>query len=154
MKETNTSYVEEEASNADEVDRSEGLGAADELPTLAKRRPAELIEFTAKIKDGSEHQGDDHLRSLPIAQDAPPNPVGRGNKRPEDVAQPHSATARQRQLAVSGGDGMTEGIWKSPRVRRAPARPDADIPSPPSKRSRKHTLADPGVSPGKRARMQ
>ncbi|KAI6143709.1 hypothetical protein BKA82DRAFT_18552 [Pisolithus tinctorius] len=83
MKETNTSYVEEEASNADEVDRSEGLGAADELPTLAKRRPAELIEFTAKIKDGSEHQGDDHLRSLPIAQDAPPNPVGRGNKRPE-----------------------------------------------------------------------
>ncbi|KAI6148757.1 hypothetical protein BKA82DRAFT_4354572 [Pisolithus tinctorius] len=76
MKETNTSYVEEEASNSDEVDRSEGLGAADELPTLAKWRPAELIEFTAKIKDGSEHQGDDHLRSLPIAQDAPPNPVG------------------------------------------------------------------------------
>ncbi|KAI6142714.1 hypothetical protein BKA82DRAFT_4360508 [Pisolithus tinctorius] len=115
MKETNTSYVEEEVSNSDEVDRSEGLGAADKLPTLAKQRPAELIEFTAKIKDGSEHQGDDHLRSLPIAQDAPPNPVGRGNKRPEvrlkpslkqggqarikpgrakqDVAQPHSATA-------------------------------------------------------------
>ncbi|KAI6140498.1 hypothetical protein BKA82DRAFT_4363711 [Pisolithus tinctorius] len=173
MKETNTSYVEEEASNSDEVDRSEGLGAADELPTLGKRRPAELIEFTAKIKDGSEHQGDDHLRSLPIAQDAPPNPVGCGNKRPEvrlkpslkqggqarinpgcakqDVAQPHSATASkghriplrngkgtdsksgQRQLVVSSGDGMTEGIWKSPRVRRAPARPDADVPSPPSK---------------------
>ncbi|KAI6151112.1 hypothetical protein BKA82DRAFT_34875 [Pisolithus tinctorius] len=93
MKETNTSYVEEEASNSDEVDRSEGLGAADELPTLAKWRPAELIEFTTKIKDGSEHQGGDHLQSLPIAQDAPPNPVGRGNKQPEDVAQPHSATA-------------------------------------------------------------
>ncbi|KIO10610.1 hypothetical protein M404DRAFT_21506 [Pisolithus tinctorius Marx 270] len=61
MKETNTSYVEEEASNSDEVDRLEGLGAADELPTLAKWRPAELIEFTAKIKDGSKHQGDDHL---------------------------------------------------------------------------------------------
>ncbi|KAI6148301.1 hypothetical protein BKA82DRAFT_18071 [Pisolithus tinctorius] len=83
MKETNTSYVEEEVSNSDEVNQLEGLGAADELPTLAKRRPAELIEFTAKIKDGSEHQGDDHLRSLPITQDAPPNPVGRGNKRPE-----------------------------------------------------------------------
>ncbi|KAI6157876.1 hypothetical protein BKA82DRAFT_4347019 [Pisolithus tinctorius] len=194
MKETNTSYVEEEVSNSNEVDRSEGLGAADELPTLAKRRPAELIEFTAKIKDGSEHQGDDHLQSLPIAQDAPPNPVGHGNKQPEvrlkpslkqggqarinpghakqDVAQPHSATASkghriplrngkgtdsksgQRQLVVSGGDGMTEGIWKSPRVRWAPAQPDADVPSPPSKRSQKHTLADPGVSPGKRARMQ
>ncbi|KAI6145947.1 hypothetical protein BKA82DRAFT_32471 [Pisolithus tinctorius] len=85
MKEPNTLYVEEEASNSDEVDRLEGLGAADELPTLAKQRPAELIEFTAKIKDGSEHQGDDHLRSLPIAQDAPPNPVGCGNKRPEQI---------------------------------------------------------------------
>ncbi|KIO05200.1 hypothetical protein M404DRAFT_25811 [Pisolithus tinctorius Marx 270] len=39
MKETNTSYVEEEVSNSDEVDRSEGLGAADKLPTLAKQRP-------------------------------------------------------------------------------------------------------------------
>ncbi|KAI6143309.1 hypothetical protein BKA82DRAFT_36491 [Pisolithus tinctorius] len=147
---------QQEASNSDEVDRSEGLGAADELPTLAKE--------ARSIKDGSEHQGDDHLRSLPIAQDAPPNPVGRGNKRPEDVAQPHSATASkghqiplrngkgtdsksgQRQLAVSR---HLEIPWV---LRPLPGR--MDVPSPPSKRSRKHTLADPGVSPGKRARMQ
>ncbi|KAI5999878.1 hypothetical protein F5J12DRAFT_784634 [Pisolithus orientalis] len=98
MKETNVSYVEEEVSDSDGVNQLEGLGAADELPTLSKRRPAEMIEFTAKIKDGSKHQ------------------VGHGNKQPEvrlkpslkqggqtwinpghakqDVAQPHSATAR------------------------------------------------------------
>ncbi|KAI6150459.1 hypothetical protein BKA82DRAFT_4013246 [Pisolithus tinctorius] len=81
-----------------------------------------------QIKDGSEHQGDDHLRSLPIAQDAPPNPVGRGNKRPEvrlkpslkqggqarinpgrakqDVAQPHSATASKgHRIPLRNGQG-------------------------------------------------
>ncbi|KAI6009545.1 hypothetical protein F5J12DRAFT_782058 [Pisolithus orientalis] len=113
MKETNTLYAEEEVSDSDEVNQLDGLGAADELPTLSKRRPAEMIEFTGKIKDGSKHQGDDHLQSVPITQDAPPNPDGHGNKWPEGM----DSQSGKRPLAVSGGDGMMEGIWKSPQFR-------------------------------------
>ncbi|KAI5980637.1 hypothetical protein F5J12DRAFT_789079 [Pisolithus orientalis] len=88
-----------------------------------------MIEFTRKIKDGSEHQGDDHLQCVPITQDAPPNPDGHGNKRLEvrlkpslkqggqacinpgpakqDVAQHHSATASKGcQIPLQNGKGM------------------------------------------------
>ncbi|KIN99240.1 hypothetical protein M404DRAFT_30667 [Pisolithus tinctorius Marx 270] len=51
-------------------------------------------------------------------------------------------------------DGMGDAIWKSPQVRKAPAQPDADVLSPPSKKSRKHkSAASPGPA-GKRRRIQ
>ncbi|KIN93850.1 hypothetical protein M404DRAFT_35662 [Pisolithus tinctorius Marx 270] len=52
------------------------------------------------------------------------------------------------------GDGMGDAIWKSPRVRKAPAWPDANVLSPPSKKSWKHkSAASPGPA-GKRRRIQ
>ncbi|KAI6149609.1 hypothetical protein BKA82DRAFT_4353705 [Pisolithus tinctorius] len=52
------------------------------------------------------------------------------------------------------GDGMGDAIWKSPQVRKAPARPDADVLSPPSKKSQKHkSAASPGPA-GKRRQIQ
>ncbi|KIN94247.1 hypothetical protein M404DRAFT_35257 [Pisolithus tinctorius Marx 270] len=194
MKAPTILYADEDAFDSDEVDRSEALGAADKLPTLSKATADEMIDFTRKLKDRSENQGDDHLRSVPFATDAPQNTYGHRDKRTEvrlkpslkkggqecrnpplarqDAAQHHAETTSnnrwmglpkrsdtdtqsgQKKLTLSSRDGMVEGIWKSPRVRRAPARPDADVPSPQFKRSRKHTLAEPEASSGKKARMQ
>ncbi|KIO05442.1 hypothetical protein M404DRAFT_25565 [Pisolithus tinctorius Marx 270] len=62
MKAPTISYADEDAFDSDEVDGSEALGAADELPTLSKATADEMIDFTGKLKDRSENQGDEALR--------------------------------------------------------------------------------------------
>ncbi|KAI6142383.1 hypothetical protein BKA82DRAFT_4360796 [Pisolithus tinctorius] len=76
MKAPTISYADDDTFHSDEVDGSEALGTADELPTLSKAMPDEMIDFTRKLKDWSKNQGDDHLCSVPFTTDAPQNPYG------------------------------------------------------------------------------
>ncbi|KAI6003457.1 hypothetical protein F5J12DRAFT_783528 [Pisolithus orientalis] len=51
----------------------------------------------------------------------------------------HNGSVTTNAASANVKQGIPGGTWKSPCVRKAPARPDADVPSPDAKRSHKQT---------------
>ncbi|KIO04843.1 hypothetical protein M404DRAFT_25924 [Pisolithus tinctorius Marx 270] len=123
-------------------------------------------EYTTELQDHSEYADADGLESIPFT-DLPTEEGstsgGKGGKLGSALKRTHKAESSEPDMnrhrpgakysSKSNNNGsvtsnaastnVKQGIpgstWKSPRVRKAPARPDADVPSPDAKRSRKQT---------------
>ncbi|KAI6143011.1 hypothetical protein BKA82DRAFT_4017769 [Pisolithus tinctorius] len=118
-------------------------------------------EYTTELQDHSEYADADGLESIPFTD----LPTEEGSTSRNKGGKLKSALKRTAQgkfghvesvvmankfalcvksaLSESTSANVKQGVpgstWKSPRVRKAPARPDADVPSPDAKRSRKQT---------------
>ncbi|KAI6153827.1 hypothetical protein BKA82DRAFT_35667 [Pisolithus tinctorius] len=155
--------------NADQDEEGQSKGKAwdsvddtEELPVLARRNRGQphchwrdwilkrSSDIIGQIKDHSANQGNDSLHGLPLAKNASTVPDRRqlksaDGRRPSRTTQKGTTDGKSSKgmPAKTLGDGMGDAIWKSPRVRKAPARPDADVLSPPSKKSQKHNQLHP-----------
>ncbi|KAI6154791.1 hypothetical protein BKA82DRAFT_4347862 [Pisolithus tinctorius] len=123
-------------------------------------------KYTTELQDHSEYADADGLESIPFT-DLPTEEGStsrnKGRKLKSALKRTHKAKSSEPDMnrrrpgakysSKSNNNGsvtsnaastnVKQGIpgstWKSPRVRKAPARPDADVPSPDAKRSRKQT---------------
>ncbi|KAI6146187.1 hypothetical protein BKA82DRAFT_4015772 [Pisolithus tinctorius] len=108
-------------------------------------------EYTTELQDHSEYADADGLESIPFT-DLPTEEGStsrnKGGKLKSALKCMHKASlVMLNQLSwltslrssVNVKQGIPGSTWKSPHVRKAPARPDADVPSPDAKRSRKQT---------------
>ncbi|KAI5999888.1 hypothetical protein F5J12DRAFT_952083 [Pisolithus orientalis] len=104
-------------------------------------------EYTTELQDHSEYADEDGLESIPFT-DHPTEALSESSEPDMNQHQPGakyssksncngSVTANATSTNVK--QGVPGSTWKSPHVRKAPARPDADVPSPDAKRLCKQT---------------
>ncbi|KAI6145795.1 hypothetical protein BKA82DRAFT_4016012 [Pisolithus tinctorius] len=108
-------------------------------------------KYTSELQDHSEYADADGLESIPFT-DLPTEEGSmsrnKGGKLKSALKHTHKASlVMLNQLSwltslhssANVKQGVPGSTWKSPCVRKAPARPDADVPSPDAKRSHKQT---------------
>ncbi|KAI5981064.1 hypothetical protein F5J12DRAFT_788796 [Pisolithus orientalis] len=101
-------------------------------------------KYTTKLQDHSECVDEDGLESIPFTD----HPTEEGSTSRKNGGKLKSALKHTHQASsvmlnqllwlttsMNVKQGIPRSTWKSPCVRKAPARPDADVPSPDAKRS-------------------
>ncbi|KAI6141197.1 hypothetical protein BKA82DRAFT_4018819 [Pisolithus tinctorius] len=108
-------------------------------------------KYTTELQDHLEYPDADGLESIPFT-DLPTEKGSmsrnKGGKLKSALKHMHKASSvmlnqlswlTSLRSSANVKQGIPGSTWKSPHVRKAPARPDADVPSPDAKRSCKQT---------------